>query len=328
MAATTQDPTSIIKNHIDNVFGEYKKENKETVDSIKKELDELKTKAMTPDYSKAGINPSLLLGAPHVTTGQVSERGYSILKAVAYANGLIDEDQCKEEIHYANQLKALYEGLGYRSTRATGYKSFMVPYSTQHIPQFEPIGLKLASELRAKQMDTVKGYDPEEAQWVRRKALGTITDAAGGVLVGYPTLGELVDVQRNMEVFVSAGASEITLPANAMIDFPKLMNGSTAYWVGEGNAITQSQQTLGSLKLVGKKLGIIVPLNNDLLRYTSPTTEGMVRNDMAAVAARKIDLAMLEGTGGTQPLGLTNYATSTSWSYGTDKMLAYTVTSN
>ena len=49
-------------------------------------------------------------------------------------------------------------------------------------------------------------------------------------------LGELIDLQRNLEVFAAAGAQEIALPPNGRMQFPKLTGGSTAYWVGEGSA--------------------------------------------------------------------------------------------
>ncbi len=52
---------------------------------------------------------------------------------------------------------------------------------------------------------------------------------------------------------------------------------------------------------------MLVKINNELLRFASPSTEGLVRLDMARVAALKADLAMLEGTGGTQIKGLITY---------------------
>jgi HK97 family phage major capsid protein len=51
-----------------------------------------------------------------------------------------------------------------------------------------------------------------------------------------------------------------------------------------------------------------VKLNNELLRFASPSAAGLVRLDMARAAALKADLAMLEGTGGTQIKGLTTYS--------------------
>jgi HK97 family phage major capsid protein len=87
-----------------------------------------------------------------------------------------------------------------------------------------------------------EGFDPDEAAWIAarlgRKAVGTTSDILGGSLVAGPVLGELIDLQRNMEVFAAAGAQEVALPPNGRIKFPKLNGGATAYWVGEAASIT------------------------------------------------------------------------------------------
>src|SRR5207247_4903329 len=120
--------------------------------------------------------------------------------------------------------------------------------------------------------------------------------------------GELIDLQRFLEAVASAGAQEIGLPPNGRSQFPKLSGGSTAYWIGEASSITESTPSTGNLDLQAKKLGIFVKINNELLRFASPSAEGLVRMDMARVAALKADLAMLEGTGGTQIKGLITYS--------------------
>jgi HK97 family phage major capsid protein len=271
--------------------------------------------------------------APFVTTGPVGRdsAGYSILRAAALCKGYLSPEQCKEEIEVGRQLAQMYrtEG-GYAPTFGDG-ATLLVPFATEYMPQHTPECRKLAAEVREKCLAMAGSYDPEEARWISKrlggaynKALGTTSDAAGGVIVGFPTLGELIDLQRNLEAFPSAGATEVALPANARMQFPKLTGGSTAYWVGEGGVITESTQTTGNLDLQGKKLGILTKINNELLRYASPSAEGLVRTDMARVAALKSDLAMLEGTGGTQIKGLLNYDTATSWVSGQDKLLAYT----
>lgn len=315
-----ESPTDAILTKIDKMASDYKADNK----TLTSRLDDMEKKAMAPQYPN-GMDPSRLF---HATSGPVGRdsAGYSLFKAAGVAKGYIAAEDAKEEIHASNQLKALYKGYGYQPHYQAA--SFLVPYSTDHIPQMEPAGQKLAGELRVKQMASVKGYDPDEAAWIRRKAMGTVTDTAGASLVGFPTLGELIDLQRNMEVFNRAGARDVTLPPNAMIDYPKLTGGSTAYWVGEGSGLTASDETTGTLKLIGKKLAVIVKVNNELFRYANPSSEGMIRNDMAMQAALKADLAMLEGTGGTQPKGLITYATASSWSQGTDALLTYSVTSN
>jgi HK97 family phage major capsid protein len=274
-----------------------------------------------PDMAASGV------AAPNYVRGGVRDSaGYSILKAIALVKGHIRPAEAKEEYHVHEQLRDLYVGkMGYSSHY--GSHAFFAPFSTKHMPWYIDGARELAGEIRQKMFVGADKVDPDEATYIR-KAMGTVSDLAGGVLQGFPTLGELIDLQRNMEVFARAGASEIALPGNGLMDFPKLSGGSTAYWVGEGAAITASDQTTGDLKLVGKKLAVLTKINNELFRYANPTAEAMIRGDMAAQAALKADLAQLEGTGGTQPKGLITYTTSSSWSQGTDNLLSYSVTSN
>jgi hypothetical protein len=184
---------------------------------------------------------------PWVTSGPVcnDSAGYSVLKAAAFALGYVGPDQAKEEIH------------------AHGQQSFLVPLASAHLPAFEPHGRRLRDELHQKMTAHADKFDPEEADWIarragfHRKSLGTLVDTAGGTMVPLPLLGELIDLQRSMEVFASAGAREVALPPNGRIQFPKLTAASTAYWVGEGSPITESQPTTGNLDLQAKKLGVL-----------------------------------------------------------------------
>lgn len=281
--------------------------------------------------------PEALFGgqAPYGTSGPLGERGYSILRAAGFCNGILNAEQCKEEIAVSKQLAKMFDGY---SAHYQG-KAFLMVASSKFLPTRHSDGSDdsdmraFQKNIREKMHASLDNYDPDEVNWINKritgKALGTIADNAGGSLVGFPALGEVIDVQRNMEVFPRAGATEISLPANGRIQFPKITNGATAYNVGEAASITSSQPATGSLDLQGKKLGVLVPLNNELMRYTSGgSAEAMCRNDMARVLAIKADLDMLQGTGGTQIKGLITYPSASSWSFGNDKLLAYTVTSN
>jgi len=270
---------------------------------------------------------------PWVTSGPVGQdsAGYSVLKAAAYALGYAGPDQAKEEIHTHHQLRDLYASYGFLPHH--GAQSFLVPLASAHLPVFESQGRRLQVELHEKMTVHAARFDPDEANWISRrtgdsrrihtKALGTVSDTAGGSLVSLPVLGELIDLQRNLEAFAAAGAREIALPPNGRIQFPKVTGSSTAYWVGEAAEITESQPTTGSLSLQAKKLGVLVRVNNELLRFASPSADGLVRLDMARAAALKADAAMLEGVGSTQIKGLTTYGatgliTHTAGSVGTN----------
>lgn len=291
-----------------------------TVKEQGKTLTDLQTKANTPavnvPYGIIGASPSV-------------NDGYSFMKAAALCRGWLKPEQAKVEYDIAIKLKSAYKKDGWLPYHEQA--SFLVPFSTAHIPGGDDESDRLIAETRMRVKAADQNYDPDEAKWLSRKfpglvtkALGTTSDAVGGTLVGFPSLGELIDIQRNREAFTNAGASEVGLPANGRIQYPKLVGGATAYWVGEAASVTESNQATGNLNLEAKKVGIRVALNNELLRFTSPTTEALVRNDMAQVAARKIDLAMLEGTGGTQIKGLITYDTQAAWAYGVDKVIKLT----
>src|SRR5262249_72754 len=144
---------------------------------------------------------------PWVTSGPVGQdsAGYSVLKAAAYALGFIGPELAKEEIHVHHQLRDLYQTYGFVSH--FGHHSFLVPLASARLPTFESKGEKLRQEICAKMTAQRGRFDPDEAAWVAdrlgvfQKALGSITDTAGGVLVGFPVLGELIDLQRNLETF-------------------------------------------------------------------------------------------------------------------------------
>ena len=303
----------------------------EGLTTITTEVAELKK----PAYQK-GLHPADLF---HATTGPVGKdsEGYSILKALAYCNGYTAAENVKYEIDVHKKLGESYAKLGYKAV--FGRNGFMLPYASGHLPYDTSENERLAVEVREKvKAGNSRGYDPDEAEWIMKqmgpgpkanywkKALGTVSDAAGGTLVGFPTLGELVDLQRNLEAFPKAGSTETTLPPNGRLQYPKLTGGCTAYWVGEATAITTSNQSTGDLDLQAKKVGILVPINNELLRFANPTAETMVRLDMARQGALFLDLGMLEGTGGTQIKGLLNYDTQSSWTQGNDKVILLTAT--
>lgn len=270
-------------------------------------------------------------GAPgHVR--QLNGGEYSILRAAALCLGALPAESCSEEIEVSNRLKSFFKGEGFRPHY--GHNSFLVPASTNLLPRRHDDGSEwpemkqFATELRQKiAASQPKEVDHDEVAWVRRKAMGTLSDSVGGTLVPAPMLGELIDLQVQFEAFSQAGAKQIDLPPNGRIQFPKHTSGGTAYWVGEANAITESDMGTGDLDLQAKKLGILYRFNNELLRFASPNVEALARTDMAVQMGLKADRAMFDGTGGTQIKGLLTYDTQASWTQGSDKVIIHTATS-
>lgn len=274
---------------------------------------------------------------PAVAVDMLTDDGaFSVQKVLAYLGGQIESTKVKGILDMSDRLKAIY---GPYYPFQGGLRSILLPSSAQFLPTHHDTGHEIpgAAAIRKEIGQRIglatKGVDPgalfaanQAAGGVHTKALNTLVDTAGGFTVPPPTLGDLIDLQRNQEVFSQAGASNVDLPPNGRINFPKLTGGATAYWVGETQTVTDSQETTGTLNLEARKLAIRVPLTNELMRFSSTSIETLIRTDMAAQGALLADLAMLQGTGGTQIKGLITYPTTTTWSQGVDKLISYSVT--
>jgi HK97 family phage major capsid protein len=83
------------------------------------------------------------------------------------------------------------------------------------------------------------------------------------------------------------------------IEIPKSGGGSInndAVGVGWFSGVATGVQ-FGQIKLSSKKLAALVPISNDLIRYSSPSADTIVRDDCVRSLAAREDLAFLRGTG-------------------------------
>ena len=141
---------------------------------------------------------------------------------------------------------------------------------------------------------------------VLRRDLVVGTPSSGGNLVDDELLaGSFIELLRNRLAFAQAGVTMLSgLQGN--ISIPRQQSASTAYWVGENSAPTESQQAVDQVNMTPKTVGAYVDYSRRLLLQSSIDVEGMVRNDLARVIALEIDRAAIYGTGSSnQPQGLT-----------------------
>ncbi len=141
------------------------------------------------------------------------------------------------------------------------------------------------------------------------KALSAGQADAGGFLVAPEFSAEVIELLRPRSVVRRMNPTTLPMDMGAL-SIPKLTGGATASYTGEGQNIGSSQQTTGMLDLVWKKLAALVPISNDLLRFstTSPNADAVVRDDIVSAMALREDLAFIRGDGlsGT-PKGLRNW---------------------
>jgi HK97 family phage major capsid protein len=141
-----------------------------------------------------------------------------------------------------------------------------------------------------------------------RKAMAATDLTSGGALIATPMYSDYIDLLRPNVVCRKMGATVIPVPSGTL-DMGRLDTGATAAYVGENAAPNASQPTTGNVKFNAKKLAIIVPLSNDLIRRSAPGAEAVIRGELLARAAVREDLAFIRGDGSANtPKGLRYWA--------------------
>lgn len=137
-------------------------------------------------------------------------------------------------------------------------------------------------------------------------AYGASTDSWGAELVSADSryMGDFIEFLTAATVFDRLPLREV--PANVKI---KGQDGiSTGYWVGEGAGIPVSAQSFSEIDLTAKKVAAITVVSKELLRYSSPSAERLVRDALVEASRQRIDATFL-GTGGVSastPAGILN----------------------
>ncbi len=139
------------------------------------------------------------------------------------------------------------------------------------------------------------------------KALAASDATAGGFLVPPQYSQEVIEYLRAKSVVRQLGPISIPM-ATGTFRIPKVTVGATASYIGENTTIPKTQQTFGNVTLTFKKLAALVPLSNDLLRYSSPGADAIVRDDVVRAMADAENRAFLRSDGlSGQPRGFLSW---------------------
>lgn len=185
-------------------------------------------------------------------------------------------------------------------------------------------GYSFARSIRAIAYAKMQGsYSPEKAievlkQWgdhdlartweeYREKALSAGDPTSGGFLVPTQFSQDIIELLRPSAVVRSLQPLVIQIPTGT-VQIPKITAGASASYIGENVNIPKTQQAFGQVTLSFKKLAALVPISNSLLRYSSPSADGIVRDDVVRAMAAREDKAFIrdDGTAST-PKGLRHW---------------------
>lgn len=254
-------------------------------------------------------SPGKRPSGPFARSGEsiLTSRGYQMCRVIGQKTNKMSPDHCKVEREVHDKLSNALSAVGYQKAEAD---SVLVPFASSLIMAPDGQFDGLVKEVRELMGAGVAGYDPEEVRSYHvNKALSWNENANLGVLVGPPGMGELIDLFRNNEVFMRAGARVYPMPANGRFVYPRQTGATTAGFIGESTDIDLSYPSTGDVVLSAKKLGMRTIIPNELFRFATVSVEQFIREDMMKVAALKVDKQFLEGVGSaTSPKGLLNYS--------------------
>lgn len=144
---------------------------------------------------------------------------------------------------------------------------------------------------------------------LQQKAMAVGTGSAGGYMVPVEWLPDILPLLRAAAVVRSANPRIV--PFAKELRQTSISAGSTAYYRAENAPITVSDITFGEAPLLTPRdlTGLVIS-SNALLEHAT-TADDTIRNDLVEVLALREDLAFLQGTGGTEPTGMRNFAGNT-----------------
>ncbi|WP_168382967.1 phage major capsid protein [Acinetobacter indicus] len=87
---------------------------------------------------------------------------------------------------------------------------------------------------------------------------------------------------------------------------PKFGSGLSLGWVGEEEAVPESNMSFDAITLTPKHTGGKTEMSRQLIQQSSPDIESLIREDLSYLVAQNIDEAILAGTGVKDPLGIIN----------------------
>jgi len=126
--------------------------------------------------------------------------------------------------------------------------------------------------------------------------------------------GDFIDILRARSAILSQPITNLTGNVGDL-RIPKLDGSATAFWFAgdDSDSISESTPTLTEVPLAPHPLGGLVTYSHLMLRQGTPTTESIIRDDLAQVLATEVDLQAFAGDGtGNVPLGILNTPNITS----------------
>lgn len=130
--------------------------------------------------------------------------------------------------------------------------------------------------------------------------------ASAGALIPEVVAADFITALYARSIVRQAGAVTIQL-SSGNLTLGKQNATAISYWLGETDDITASEPSMTNIRLTLKKLGSLVPITNDALRFV-PNIAGLVQSDMLNVHRLAEDIAFIRSEGNeNKPKGIRHW---------------------
>lgn len=146
---------------------------------------------------------------------------------------------------------------------------------------------------------TNSGDTRKALEWVgehlNMKALSEGTNEAGGALVPYEFIPQLIDIKDQYGVY---GRNMNKVPMNRDVaKIPRVLTHNSAYWDTESGTVTESAPAFNTIDLVAKKLSAWLAIPMELIEDSAIALGDWIMQDMAWKFAQAEDEAAFIGNG-------------------------------
>ncbi len=180
----------------------------------------------------------------------------------------------------------------------------------------QKLGLGITAMVRANRLDGQKGsravakalddmgYGAIADELGMTKALNSGAGSAGGFAVPEGFNEELFRELQPYAAFLRGGPEIVPMPEGNYVQAGASARPAVGYR-GEGSVIAAAQPTLREFTMAAKHLGGIVPITNQLIKYTANRASQLAQGTLLSSMGLAMDAAAFLGSGaGNNPLGV------------------------
>jgi HK97 family phage major capsid protein len=137
---------------------------------------------------------------------------------------------------------------------------------------------------------------------VEARALNEGSNSAGGSLVPEEFANRVIRLVETYGTYPGA-VENVSMSRDTMV-IPKRLSGTTAYFVGEGSSVTESEPTYGNVSLVAKKLAVGCRMSTEVVEDTLVSLADAVATEFSTSLSFRIDQCGWIGDGTSQYGGI------------------------